>query len=100
MNVMIQKLNGLWHFIVGACQIRTAFVETEDRALVVTYVPGREDNRTRLTIRVASFASVAAAAHIGCIGKRTPNQRTPPERIRHTVALGSRAHGSSAISGN
>jgi hypothetical protein len=37
MNVMIQKLNGLWHFIVGACQIRTAFVETEDRALVVTY---------------------------------------------------------------
>jgi hypothetical protein len=33
MNVNIQKLNGLWHLIVGSCQIRTPFLETQDRAL-------------------------------------------------------------------
>jgi hypothetical protein len=32
-----QKLNGLWHLIVGSCQIRTPFLETQDRALVVAY---------------------------------------------------------------
>jgi hypothetical protein len=37
MNVMIQRLNGLWHLIVGSCRIRTPFVETHDRALVVAY---------------------------------------------------------------
>jgi hypothetical protein len=37
MNVIIQKLNGLWHLIVGSCQIRTPFLETEDRALAVAY---------------------------------------------------------------
>ena len=37
MNVVIQKLNGLWHLIVGSCQIRTPFSETQDRALVVAY---------------------------------------------------------------
>ena len=37
MNVAIQKLNGLWHLIVGSCRIRTPFVETLDRELVVTY---------------------------------------------------------------
>ena len=37
MNVIIRKLNGLWHLIVGSCQIRTTFLETQDRALVVTY---------------------------------------------------------------
>ena len=37
MNIVIQKLNGLWHLIVGSCQIRTPFLETQDRALVVTY---------------------------------------------------------------
>ena len=37
MNVIIQKLNGLWHLIVGSCQIRTPFLETQDRALVVAY---------------------------------------------------------------
>ena len=37
MNVIIQKLNGLWHLIVGSCQIRTPFLETQDRELVVTY---------------------------------------------------------------
>ena len=37
MNVFIQKLNGLWHLIVGSCQIRTPFLETQDRALVVAY---------------------------------------------------------------
>jgi hypothetical protein len=37
MNVIIQKLNGLWHLIVGECQIRTPFSETQDRALVVGY---------------------------------------------------------------
>jgi hypothetical protein len=36
MNVTIQKLNGLWHLIVGSCQIRT-FLETQDRARVVAY---------------------------------------------------------------
>jgi hypothetical protein len=37
MNVIIQKLNGLWHLIVGSCQIRTPFSETQDRALVIAY---------------------------------------------------------------
>ena len=37
MNVAIQKLNGLWHLIVGSCRIRTPFVETQDLELVVTY---------------------------------------------------------------
>jgi hypothetical protein len=35
MNVTIQKLSGLWHLIVGSCQIRTPFLETQDRARVV-----------------------------------------------------------------
>jgi hypothetical protein len=39
MNVTIQKLNGSWHLIVGSCQIRTPFLETQDRALVVAYAP-------------------------------------------------------------
>ena len=37
MNVIIQKLNGLWHLIVGSCQIRTPFLETQDREWVVAY---------------------------------------------------------------
>jgi hypothetical protein len=37
MSVVIRKLNGLWHLIVGAYQIRTPFLETQDRALVVNY---------------------------------------------------------------
>ena len=37
MNVIIQRLNGLWHLIVGSCQIRTPFLETQDQALVVSY---------------------------------------------------------------
>jgi hypothetical protein len=37
MNVISQKLNGLWHLIVGSCQIRTPFLETQDRGLVVAY---------------------------------------------------------------
>ncbi|MGY4625469.1 hypothetical protein ACVWY3_003225 [Bradyrhizobium sp. USDA 4486] len=37
MNVVIQRLNGLWHLVVGACQLRTPFLETQDRELVVTY---------------------------------------------------------------
>ena len=32
---IIQRRNGLWHLIVGSCQIRTPFLETQDRALVV-----------------------------------------------------------------
>ena len=32
MNVIIQKLNGMWHLIVGSCQIRSPFLETQDRA--------------------------------------------------------------------
>ena len=37
MNVIVQRLNGVWHLIVGSCQIRTPFLETQDRALVVAY---------------------------------------------------------------
>ena len=37
MNVNIQKLNGLWHLIVGSCKIRTPFLETQDREWVVAY---------------------------------------------------------------
>jgi hypothetical protein len=37
MSITIQKLNGLWHLIVGSCQIRTPFLETRDRTLVVAY---------------------------------------------------------------
>ncbi len=37
MKVVIQKLNGLWHLIIGSCRIRTPFLATQDRALVVTY---------------------------------------------------------------
>lgn len=37
MKVIIQKLNGLWHLIIGSYQIRTPFLATQDRALVVTY---------------------------------------------------------------
>ena len=37
MNVNIQKLNGLWHLIVGSCQIRTPYLETQNRELVVAY---------------------------------------------------------------
>jgi hypothetical protein len=36
MNVFIEKLNGMWHLIVGSCQIRSPFSETQDRGLVVT----------------------------------------------------------------
>jgi hypothetical protein len=37
MNVIIQKLNGMWHLIVGSCHIRSPFSETQDRALVIGY---------------------------------------------------------------
>jgi hypothetical protein len=37
MNVTIRKLSGLWQLIVGSCQVRTPFLETQDRALAVTY---------------------------------------------------------------
>jgi hypothetical protein len=37
MNVIIHKHNGLWHLSVGSCQIRTPFLEIQDRALVVAY---------------------------------------------------------------
>jgi hypothetical protein len=37
MNVVIRKLNGLWHLVVGSCQIRTPLLATQDRALVVSY---------------------------------------------------------------
>ena len=37
MNVIIQKFDGLWHLTVGSCQIRTPFLETQDRAPVVAY---------------------------------------------------------------
>jgi len=33
MNVIIQKFNGMWHLIVGSCQIRSPFLETQDRGL-------------------------------------------------------------------
>jgi hypothetical protein len=37
MSVAIEKRDGLWHLIVGACQIRTPFLETQSRQLVVSY---------------------------------------------------------------
>ena len=37
MKIVIQKLNGLWHLVVGSGQIRTPFLDTQDRALVVNY---------------------------------------------------------------
>lgn len=37
MNVMVRKLNGLWHLIVGSCQIRTPFLENQDRQRVIAY---------------------------------------------------------------
>ena len=55
MNVVIQKLNGMWHVIVGSCQIRSPFSATQDRALVVGYArrvwPWRQDLPTRLTVK-------------------------------------------------
>jgi hypothetical protein len=36
-NVLIQKLDGMWHLIVGSSQIRSPFLATQDRALVVGY---------------------------------------------------------------
>ena len=35
MKIVIQKLNGLWHLVVGSCQIRTPFLDTQDRALLL-----------------------------------------------------------------
>jgi hypothetical protein len=40
MNVIIKKLNGMWHLIVGSCQIRSPFSETQDRGLIVAYARG------------------------------------------------------------
>jgi hypothetical protein len=37
MDVIIEKINGLWHLIVGSCQIRTPFLETQHRSLVIAY---------------------------------------------------------------
>ena len=37
MIINIQKLNGLWHLIVGPCKIRTPFLETQQRERVVAY---------------------------------------------------------------
>jgi hypothetical protein len=37
MNVFIQKLNGMWHLVVGSCQIRTPFPATHNRERVVAY---------------------------------------------------------------
>jgi hypothetical protein len=36
-NVTIRKLNGLWHLIIGSCQVRTPLLETQDQALVVAF---------------------------------------------------------------
>jgi len=37
MDVIIEKINGLWHLIVGSCQIRTPFLEAQNRELVISY---------------------------------------------------------------
>ena len=37
MNVISQKLNGLWHLTVGSYQIPTPFLETQNREWVVAY---------------------------------------------------------------
>ena len=36
-ELIIQKRNGLWYLIVGSCQIRTPFLETQSREWVVAY---------------------------------------------------------------
>jgi hypothetical protein len=55
-NVAIRKLNGLWHLMVGSCQIRTLFLETQSRQLVVAYArrvyPRAKIFRTRLILAV------------------------------------------------
>jgi len=52
MDVIIEKINGLWHLIVGSCQIRTPFLETQDRELVVAYA--------RRGVRKISFEGAGA----------------------------------------
>jgi hypothetical protein len=37
MTIIIQKLNGLWHLLVGSRQIQTPFLATQDRERVVAY---------------------------------------------------------------
>ncbi|MGY4625208.1 hypothetical protein [Bradyrhizobium sp. USDA 4486] len=37
MKIVVRKLNGLWHLVVESSQIRTPFLDTQERALVVTY---------------------------------------------------------------
>ena len=57
MNVTIQKLNGMWHLIVGSCQIRTPFLETSGpgvgRCVRPAGLPWRQGLRTRLILEVA-----------------------------------------------
>jgi hypothetical protein len=37
MNIVIQKLDGLWHLIVGPHHVRTPYSATRNRDLVVAY---------------------------------------------------------------
>jgi hypothetical protein len=37
MNVIIQKRNGMWHLVIGSCEIRTPFLEGQKREWVVAY---------------------------------------------------------------
>ena len=57
MNVIIQKLRGLWHLIVGSCRIRTPFLETEKprvgRCVRSANLSWRQNLRTRLIFAVA-----------------------------------------------
>ena len=57
MNVIIQKLNGLWHLIVGSCQIRTPFLETQDRERVVAYARRIYTPRSSNATDFSSYAS-------------------------------------------
>ena len=73
MNVTIQKLNGLWYLIAGSCQIRTPFLETQDRALVVTYArrvyPG-----ARILERDSTVKKGMGSTHAGqvcCVSSRS-----------------------------
>jgi hypothetical protein len=74
MNVTIQKLNGLWHLIVGSCQIRTPFLETQNRALVVAYArrvyPGARIFERDWRLRKEWGSTHAGQVYFACSGSR------------------------------
>lgn len=64
MNVIIQRLNGMWHLIVGSCQIRSPFSETQDRRLVVAYAR-RIYPRAKIFERDCPLRGESGSTHAG-----------------------------------